>query len=159
MGRDGQEGRAGTYPPPLPTMKHNLTKQLEWIDENEVDEIDTDQYNLLGQVWHGQKQLVGQTDFLEDGLYCEYAYFVDFEKKVLEVEGVLENTLIIAFKDLKEGVIDKMKALSEGEEKGEEQKDGEMNWKSAKMAKAFDDSMKAMGYSCSSGGAASQGGK
>ena len=124
MGRDGQKGRAGTYPPTPTTMKHNLTKQLEWIewiDENEVDETDTDQYDLLGQIWHGQKQLVDQTQFLEDGLFCEYAYFVDFEKKVLEVQGVLENTLIIAFEDLEVGVIDERKALSEEEEEGEEQ--------------------------------------
>lgn len=96
--------------------------QLEWVKDT-GGESNTNQHDLLGRVSYGQKQLVDQT---ECGFW-DYAYFVDFENKVLEVEGVLENTLIIAFEDLEVGVIDEMGGLSEEEEEGEEQKKGEMN--------------------------------
>jgi hypothetical protein len=68
------------------------------------------QHDLLERIWDGRdKHVIDQTSFAEDGLFCEYAYWIDFENKVMEVEGVVEGTLVVQFKGMKVGILENIK--------------------------------------------------
>lgn len=62
-----------------------------------------------------------QVNFLNDRLFCEWAYFIDFENRKLETyqSGVLVNTK--SFKNLGPGT---MVALENGETEEEEDEEG-----------------------------------
>jgi hypothetical protein len=58
----------------------------------------------LEEIYAGRlKHLIDGTNFLQDGLFCEWAYFIDFEERELEVwaSGALLETL--KFEELGEG--------------------------------------------------------
>lgn len=48
------------------------------------------------------------TSFGDDGLFCEFAYWVDFERRLVEVEGVTRGTAEVPFSDLEPGLFRKM---------------------------------------------------
>lgn len=43
--------------------------------------------DLLERIQAGQTQVVDNSDFANDGLFCEYAYYIDFENRRVEVDG------------------------------------------------------------------------
>lgn len=58
--------------------------QLEWVDD--VSEGGTNHNrDLLQRVWGGQIQVVDETDFIDDHLFCEWASFVDFGHRRVHV--------------------------------------------------------------------------
>lgn len=67
----------------LPGTLADPPPQLVWVTE--IDSSTTHNRDLLQRVWEGQKEVVDATDFLYDGMFCEYAYFVDFDKRRIEV--------------------------------------------------------------------------
>jgi hypothetical protein len=76
----------------------------------EFDEmIHNSQYNLLERIWdRRQRYIVDETEFARDDTFCEYAYWIDFESRVMEVEGVVERTLIVPFENTEIGIIERM---------------------------------------------------
>ena len=55
-----------------------------WVEETEDNSTGSNE-DLLDRVKAGQTEVVDQSDFLNDTLFCEYAYFVDFEMERVEV--------------------------------------------------------------------------
>ena len=98
-------------------------KVLSWIPEYDEVIQATAQHDLLERIWDGrQKHVVEDSDFTENGFFNDYANFIDFDNRVMEVEGVIDGTLEIAFDDLKVGIIDEMMVqCSEDQEKMEEE--------------------------------------
>lgn len=103
---DDDEIRLRYIPAPFPTRASIEINALNWIPEaGEVIQA-VDQHDLLERIWDGrQRHVIDRTDFEQDGLFCEYVYRIDFENKIMEVEGVVRGTLIIPFKDIEVGVI------------------------------------------------------
>jgi hypothetical protein len=87
---------------------HQALLNLAWIPEN-GELLDRSQHELLERIWDGrQTYIVDETGFADNGLFCEYSYWIDFENKVMEVEGVVEGTLHVPFKEMKIGVLEEM---------------------------------------------------
>jgi hypothetical protein len=81
----------------------------------EYDELiqTLDQHDLLERIWDGrEKYLVDESG----GCFIDYEYFIDFENRVMEVEGAVDNVLIIPFEDLKIGIIREMMVDSSEDE-------------------------------------------
>jgi len=53
--------------------------------------------DLLSRILAGQRVVIDNTFFSENWLYCEYQYYVDFERRLLEIEGIEKDTLRIPF--------------------------------------------------------------
>jgi hypothetical protein len=108
---------------------------LSWIPQSGEIIQDTQQRDLLQRIWDGrQKHVIDQTSFAEDGLFCEYAYWIDFENKVMQVEGVVEGTLVVHFKDMKVGILENIK---------------DYDWKQAKLSGDLEDAMAQIGQKAS----------
>jgi len=62
---------------------------------------------LLDRIWDGvQTYVVDGTNFENDGIFCEYAYWIDFENKIMEIKGVVKGVLTLPFMELKVGLLD-----------------------------------------------------
>jgi len=98
-------------PARFPSKVSYTFETLAWIPEyDEVIEM-SDQLDLLGRIWDGRETyLVDATGFAEDGVFCEYAYWIDFENKIMEVTGVIDGVLTLTFKELKVGILSKLNA-------------------------------------------------
>jgi hypothetical protein len=84
-------------------------ESLYWIPElEEIYERDN-QLGLLDRIWHDlQTHIVDDTSFGDEGLFCEFAYWVDFETRIVEIEGVTRGTAEIPFADLEVGLFQRM---------------------------------------------------
>jgi hypothetical protein len=101
------------YSPGSLNKSISALRSLTWIPE--YDEIiqTFHQHDLLERIWDGrEKYLVDETG----GCDIDYGYFIDFENRVMEVEAVLDDTLVIPFEDLKIGIIEEMMVDSSEDE-------------------------------------------
>lgn len=100
------------YLPASPAFRPAFVQEtLQWIPE--LDEVieGGQQLQLLDRIWDGrQKHIIDSTVFAQDGIFCEYTYWIDFENKIIEATGVIEGTLIMPFKDLRMGIFQKKNA-------------------------------------------------
>jgi hypothetical protein len=95
-------------PAPFPEKVRDALRGLSWIPDN-GELLDRSQHELLERIWDGrQTYIVDETGFADNGLFCEYSYWIDFENKVMEVEGVIEGTLYVPFKEMRIGVLEGM---------------------------------------------------
>jgi hypothetical protein len=82
------------------TLTH-IQNNMHWIPEYDEIILAGRQEELLDRIWDGrQKHVVDNTEFASDDIFCEYTYWIDFENKIIEAEGVVEDTLVVPFKDL-----------------------------------------------------------
>jgi len=82
---------------------------LSWIPKcGEVIETSA-RLDLLERIRDGR-----QKHILEDSESTENAYLIDFENRLMEVEGVIDGTLEISFDDLKVGIIDQKRSNTRG---------------------------------------------
>ena len=95
-------------PAPFPIHVRRELNNMSLIPEYD-EMIHNTQFDLLERIWDGrQKYIIDETEFAQDGTFCEYAYWIDFESRVMEVEGVIERTIIVPFEDMEIGIIDRM---------------------------------------------------
>jgi hypothetical protein len=98
-------------PAPFPSEVGFIFQTLSWIPESgEIIET-SNQQDLLERIWEGRQQyIVDNTEFADDGVFCEYAYWIDFENKSMEITGVVGGVLTLAFKESKVGILSKLSA-------------------------------------------------
>ena len=126
------------YLPASPAFRPAFVQEtLQWIPK--LDEVieGGQQLQLLDRIWDGrQKHIIDSTVFTK-GALCEYTYWIDFENKIIEATGVIENTLIIPFQDLKIGIFSKKNAeYWEGVEKAEAEEKRQLALKDAEARMA-----------------------
>lgn len=61
-----------------------LTQQLVWIPEHDEGWRDMNM-DLYERVQMGENEIMDQSYFLNDDIFCEYGYLADFEKRQVEV--------------------------------------------------------------------------
>lgn len=95
-------------PAPFPRSVGSTFLRLCWIPESGDIIQPSDQMQLLDRIWDGvQTHVVDGTNFENDGLFCEYAYWIDFENKIMEIKGVIKGVLTLPFKELKVGLFER----------------------------------------------------
>jgi hypothetical protein len=100
------------YLPRMPDYRITQVQDvMQWIPEYDEIIVAGRQMDLLDGIWDGrQRHVVDDTSFARDGIFCEYTYWIDFDNKTIEVEGVVEGTLVMPFKDLRVGIFDEKNA-------------------------------------------------
>jgi hypothetical protein len=74
---------------------------VKWVPE--LDEV-IDVYrqtSLLDRIWDGRQTLVIDETELEGGMTYSYIYWIDFDKRVLEVEGIVPGRICVPFAELR----------------------------------------------------------
>jgi len=101
---------------------------LQYANLSVGDRTPDDWYCLLHKMQNGAclkeilegnlKHLSDDTSFLEDGLFCEWAYFVDFEEGELETWSSGQKVDVVKFEDLKDDYMTNalVKKMEEGSE-------------------------------------------
>jgi len=98
-------------PAPFPRSVASTFLRLCWIPESGDLIQASDQMQLLDRIWDGvQTYVVDGTNFENDGVFCEYAYWIDFENKIMEIKGVVKGVLTLPFKELKVGLLSQLNA-------------------------------------------------
>lgn len=98
-------------PARFPSKVGSTFETLAWIPDSGGIIETYRQLDLLERIWDGrQTYIVDETEFANDALFCEYAYWIDFENQVMEVTGVIDSVLTVTFNELKVGLLDKLGA-------------------------------------------------
>ncbi|TVY56120.1 hypothetical protein LSUE1_G008810 [Lachnellula suecica] len=141
-------------PPDYALMLARL-EEITWVDEKTIPSQELqDQYSALGYSntgvgnqalsdWYcllhklqgaaalpaikeGKvKHLAESIEFLEDGLFCEWTYFIDFEAQTLETWKEAKRYDVRSFTELDSGYMDGLQERYQREENGEEEEDDE----------------------------------
>ena len=90
-------------------LSYNRTHRQDPIDswDSLFHRAGTHRFKALPYILDGTlKHLPDETGFADDGLFREYAYWIDFENKVLEIEGLEEEVVKIEFGQMRKGLVD-----------------------------------------------------
>jgi hypothetical protein len=88
-------------PAPFPWNIREEMDSMRWCPEYEVIVEESNALNLLDSIWEGQqKHVLAEMD---STAFVLYEYWIDFDNRVLEVRGVLEDRMAIPFESLVEG--------------------------------------------------------
>ena len=106
---------------PLDVNRPDASMTVQWVDPDTVDGEKSSE--TIWEIQEGSTGPFGDSiDFLKDGLFCEWAYFMDFENQKFETwaSGKLVDT--ITFEGLRENkeYMNNMQGLDDEEAEAEE---------------------------------------